>query len=80
LIESLEGKRGNPRIKPPFPAISGLWANPTVVNNVETIAAVPWIVNNSGAEYAKIGIGRSRNQINFIQDISKQVFMKLNWV
>jgi NADH-quinone oxidoreductase subunit F len=42
-----------------FPAISGLWANPTVVNNVETIAAVPWIVNNSGAEYAKIGIGRS---------------------
>ena len=59
LIESLEGKRGNPRIKPPFPAISGLWSNPTVVNNVETIAAVPWIVNNSGAEYAKIGIGRS---------------------
>ncbi|SHF90073.1 NADH dehydrogenase subunit F [Flavobacterium segetis] len=59
LIESLEGKRGNPRIKPPFPAISGLWSNPTVVNNVETIAAVPWIVNNSGADYAKIGIGRS---------------------
>lgn len=59
LIESLEGKRGNPRIKPPFPAVSGLWSNPTVVNNVETIAAVPWIVNNSGAEYAKIGIGRS---------------------
>ena len=59
LIESLEGKRGNPRIKPPFPAVSGLWSNPTVVNNVETLAAVPWIVNNSGAEYAKIGIGRS---------------------
>jgi len=59
LLESLEGKRGNPRIKPPFPAVSGLWANPTVVNNVETIAAVPWIVNNSGADYAKIGIGRS---------------------
>ncbi|CAD0001765.1 NADH-quinone oxidoreductase subunit NuoF [Flavobacterium salmonis] len=59
LIESLEGKRGNPRIKPPFPAVSGLWANPTVVNNVETIAAVPWIINNSGDEYAKIGIGRS---------------------
>ncbi|MEZ0006193.1 NADH-quinone oxidoreductase subunit F [Flavobacterium sp. 28YEA47A] len=59
LIESLEGKRGNPRIKPPFPAVSGLWANPTVVNNVESIAAVPWIVNNTGAEYAKIGIGRS---------------------
>jgi NADH-quinone oxidoreductase subunit F len=44
LIESLEGKRGNPRIKPPFPAVSGLWSNPTVVNNVETIASVPWIV------------------------------------
>lgn len=59
LIESLEGKRGNPRIKPPFPAVSGLWANPTVVNNVETIAAVPWIINNSGDDYAKIGVGRS---------------------
>ncbi|HLA56831.1 MAG TPA: NADH-quinone oxidoreductase subunit NuoF [Flavobacterium sp.] len=59
LIESLEGKRGNPRIKPPFPAISGLWANPTVVNNVESISAVPWIVNNSGAEYAKIGTEKS---------------------
>lgn len=59
LIESLEGKRGNPRIKPPFPAISGLWANPTVVNNVESIAAVPWIVMNGGAEYAKIGLDRS---------------------
>ncbi|MFB0910410.1 MAG: NADH-quinone oxidoreductase subunit NuoF, partial [Flavobacterium sp.] len=59
LIESLEGKRGNPRIKPPFPAVSGLWSNPTVVNNVETIASVPWIVNNSGDDYAKIGIGRS---------------------
>ena len=59
LIESLEGKRGNPRIKPPFPAISGLWANPTVVNNVESIAAVPWIVMNSGAEYAKIGTEKS---------------------
>jgi NADH-quinone oxidoreductase subunit F len=59
LIESLEGKRGNPRIKPPFPAVSGLWTNPTVVNNVETIASVPWIVNNSGDDYAQIGIGRS---------------------
>jgi len=59
LIESLEGKRGNPRLKPPFPAVKGLWQNPTVVNNVETIAAVPWIVNNSGADYAGIGIGRS---------------------
>jgi NADH-quinone oxidoreductase subunit F len=59
LIESLEGKRGNPRIKPPFPAIAGLYGCPTVVNNVETIAAVSWIVVNGGDEYAKIGVGRS---------------------
>ena len=59
LIESLEGKRGNPRIKPPFPAVKGLWQSPTVVNNVETIAAVVPIINDGGEEYAKIGIGRS---------------------
>ncbi len=59
LIESLEGKRGNPRMKPPFPAIQGLWMCPTVVNNVETIAAVPHILNMGGEEYAKIGIGKS---------------------
>ena len=59
LIESLEGKRGNPRIKPPFPAVKGLWQNPTVVNNVESIASVPWILLNSGEDYAKIGLGRS---------------------
>jgi NADH-quinone oxidoreductase subunit F len=59
LLESLEGKRGNPRIKPPFPAIAGLYGCPTVVNNVETIASVPYIINNGGDDYAKIGIGRS---------------------
>jgi NADH-quinone oxidoreductase subunit F len=59
LIESLEGKRGNPRLKPPFPAVSGLYNCPTVVNNVETLSTVPWIVNNGGEEYSKIGIGRS---------------------
>lgn len=59
LIESLEGKRGNPRLKPPFPAIQGLYMNPTVVNNVETIAATPWIVQNGGDAYAKIGVGKS---------------------
>jgi len=59
LLESLEGKRGNPRIKPPFPAVSGVWGCPTVVNNVETLAAVPFIVNHGGDEYAKIGIGKS---------------------
>ncbi len=59
LLESLEGKRGNPRIKPPFPAVAGLYGCPTVVNNVESIAAVVPIVNDGGEEYAKIGIERS---------------------
>jgi NADH-quinone oxidoreductase subunit F len=59
LLESLEGKRGNPRIKPPFPAVAGLYGCPTVVNNVETIAAVCPIVNMGGEEYAKIGVGKS---------------------
>ena len=59
LLESLEGKRGNPRIKPPFPAIAGLYGCPTVVNNVESIASVVPIVNDGGEEYAKIGIDRS---------------------
>lgn len=59
LIESLEGKRGNPRIKPPFPAIQGVWMRPTVVNNVETLAAVVPIINNGGEAYASIGVGKS---------------------
>ncbi len=59
LLESLEGKRGNPRIKPPFPAIAGLYGCPTVVNNVETIAAVVPIINEGGEAYAAIGIGKS---------------------
>lgn len=59
LIESLEGKRGNPRIKPPFPAVKGLYDCPTVVNNVETLAAVVPIMNIGGEAYSKIGVGRS---------------------
>lgn len=59
LLESLEGKRGNPRLKPPFPAVSGLYNCPTVVNNVETIATTVAIVNDGGEAYSKIGIGRS---------------------
>lgn len=59
LLESLEGKRGNPRIKPPFPAVAGLYGCPTVVNNVESIAATVPIINDGGEEYAKIGVGRS---------------------
>ena len=59
LIESLEGKQGKPRIKPPFPAVVGLFQSPTIINNVETIAAVPWILDNGGEAYAKIGVGKS---------------------
>ncbi len=59
LIESLEGKRGNPRIKPPFPAVKGLWGCPTVVNNVETLASVVPIMELGGEGYARIGIGKS---------------------
>jgi NADH:ubiquinone oxidoreductase subunit F (NADH-binding)/NADH:ubiquinone oxidoreductase subunit E len=54
-IESLEGKRGNPRVKPPFPANSGLYGCPTVVNNVETLSNVPYIIEHGAAAYKKIG-------------------------
>jgi NADH-quinone oxidoreductase subunit F len=59
LLNSLEGKRGEPRIRPPFPAIKGLYAEPTVVNNVETLSNLPWISLNGGAAYASLGGGRS---------------------
>src|SRR2546430_14245940 len=55
LMESLEGKRGIPRIRPPFPAVVGLYGGPTVINNVETIAAVPHIILGGGAWYASLG-------------------------
>ena len=56
LINSLEGKKGYPRNKPPFPALRGLYQMPTVVNNVETLANIPWIVAHGGAAYASIGV------------------------
>jgi NADH-quinone oxidoreductase subunit F len=56
LLESLEGERGQPRTKPPFPAVAGVYASPTLINNVETIATVPLIVGMGGKEYAKIGV------------------------
>lgn len=59
LLESLEGKRGLPRIKPPFPAVKGVWGRPTVVNNVETIASIVPIINDGGEAYSKIGVGKS---------------------
>ena len=59
LMESLEGKRGIPRIRPPFPAVVGLYGGPTVINNAETLATVPHIIRMGGAEYAKIGTERN---------------------
>jgi NADH-quinone oxidoreductase subunit F len=59
LMESLEGKKGYPRFKPPFPAVVGLWGKPTIINNVETIANVPWIVEHGGAAFAALGTGKS---------------------
>jgi NADH-quinone oxidoreductase subunit F len=59
LMESLEGKRGIPRIRPPFPAVVGLYGGPTVINNAETIATVPHVLRIGGAEYAKIGTERN---------------------
>jgi NADH-quinone oxidoreductase subunit F len=55
LLDSLEGKRGNPRLKPPFPAVQGLYRGPTLINNVETLMNVPVILEMGGEEYAKIG-------------------------
>ena len=59
LLESLEGKKGYPRLKPPFPAIVGLWGKPTIINNVETIANIPWILSNGGEAFAALGTGKT---------------------
>jgi NADH-quinone oxidoreductase subunit F len=59
LINSLEGKKGFPRNKPPFPAVRGLYQKPTVVNNVETLATVPWVLANGAEAYAAIGVKKS---------------------
>jgi formate dehydrogenase iron-sulfur subunit len=60
LLESLEGKRGQVRAKPPLPAIAGLFGKPTIINNVLTLATVPWIITHGAAAYAHLGSGRSR--------------------
>jgi NADH-quinone oxidoreductase subunit F len=59
LLDSLEGKRGNPRLKPPFPAIQGLYQGPTLINNVETLMTMPHILRMGGEEYAKLGVANS---------------------
>ena len=60
LLNSIEGKRGMPRPRPPFPAVKGLWQKPTIVNNVETLACVPFILRNGFAEFAKVGTEGSK--------------------
>ena len=65
LLESLEGKRGMVRVKPPLPAIKGLWGQPTIVNNVLTFAAVPFIMSQGAQAYADVGYGRSRGTLPF---------------
>ena len=60
LLNSIEGKRGMPRPRPPFPAVKGLWDKPTIINNVETLANVPYIIRVGAKEYAKIGTERSK--------------------
>ncbi|HXP89561.1 MAG TPA: NADH-quinone oxidoreductase subunit NuoF [Fibrobacteria bacterium] len=59
LINSLEGYKGQPRLKPPFPAVSGAWASPTCVNNVETLMALPWILEHGPAAYSALGTPKS---------------------
>ncbi len=65
LLESLEGKRGEVRAKPPPMAVRGLYGKPTVVNNVITLCAVPWILRHGGAAYAQLGVGRSTGTMPF---------------
>ena len=60
LIESIEGRRGIPRIKPPYPSDCGLWQRPTLINNVETFAMVPWIARNGADAFAALGTNKSR--------------------
>jgi len=60
LIASIEGRRGMPRIRPPFPAVKGVWDSPTNINNVETFANVPWIVQNGAAAFARYGTEKSK--------------------
>jgi NADH:ubiquinone oxidoreductase subunit F (NADH-binding) len=60
LIASIEGRRGMPRLRPPYPTESGLWHKPTLINNVETYATVPWILRNGPDEFARLGTGTSR--------------------
>ncbi len=79
LIESLEGKRGEPRYKPPYPPVEGLWSKPTIVNNVETLAAIPVIIAKGADWYASIGAPAypGTKLFTLTGDISKKSFFEL---
>jgi len=79
LIESLEGKRGEPRYKPPYPPVEGLWSKPTIVNNVETLAAIPVIIEKGADWYASIGAPAypGTKLFTLTGDISKKSFFEL---
>ncbi|KAF1083808.1 NADP-reducing hydrogenase subunit HndC [Sporotomaculum syntrophicum] len=79
LIESIEGHRGEPRFKPPFPGVSGLWGKPTVVNNVETFANLPQIVFNGADWYAAIGASTypGTKVLTLTGDVEKRVFIEV---
>jgi NADH-quinone oxidoreductase subunit F len=77
LLDSLEGKRGNPRLKPPFPAVQGLYRGPTLINNVETLMNVPYILSIGGAEFGKVGTSTSTG--TKLISISGQISMPGNY-
>ena len=77
LLESLEGKKGQPRFKPPFPASFGVYGKPTTINNTETFAAVPWIIRNGGAAY--LACGKPNNGGTKIFSVSGDVALPGNY-
>lgn len=81
LIASLEGERGMPRLKPPFPAQKGYWNKPTNINNVETFANVPWIFRNGGDAYAALGTQESKGTKVFALTgkVKKAVWWRSPW-
>ncbi|HSQ37246.1 MAG TPA: NADH-quinone oxidoreductase subunit NuoF, partial [Acidimicrobiia bacterium] len=85
LLNSLEGRRGEPRIRPPFPALEGLYGRPTIVNNVETLSNLPWIIEHGGAAYDALGPEGSRGTRLFsvsghvVRPGNYEVVMGLSW-
>ncbi|MFZ9997226.1 MAG: complex I 51 kDa subunit family protein, partial [Burkholderiaceae bacterium] len=77
LLESIEGKKGQPRFKPPFPASYGLYGKPTTINNTETFAAVPWIIRNGGEAY--LAVGKPNNGGTKIFSVSGDVNLPGNY-